>query len=321
MEKWKLIAIGLGTMGMLMGCLGAGTDPIDADAKPAHRGGKGTGQASARTAVAASPYFVKWAQAQSDGGSSVEMAVACGNDGVMVGFGSRVSNGNITGVRAYCRDIQADGSLGGTYTAVNGSTLIEATVVASQGYVVTGLGGVVNGSAFSRAVIRACLWDAASRKPRLDVCHYASSDGNSATEAFLMVPAGESPYVFTGYGMSAGFEALKAVQAKWGSLIVVGYLAQNLSGGDIRYPFTKPAWASDIVFTTTGGIGDVDLYTGEGFVPTVTNYSCASQTWTNDERCAHFSGTPGSTRDYNVFLLSFTPFYGVNFKVEYYNRY
>jgi vibriolysin len=91
----------------------------------------------------------------------------------------------------------------------------------------------------------------------------------------------------------------------------------NLSGttGDVKnYKLTVPTGQASLVFTTSGGTGDVDLYVRRGSAPTTSAYDCRPYLSGNAETCTFNSPVAG---DYYVMLHAYASFSGVTLKGTY----
>ncbi len=75
------------------------------------------------------------------------------------------------------------------------------------------------------------------------------------------------------------------------------------------FSLSVPAGASNLTFTTSGGSGDVDLYTRLSTPPTLSTFDCRPYVPGNSERCAFT--TPG-TGTWYVMLNAYADFTGVS---------
>jgi vibriolysin len=80
------------------------------------------------------------------------------------------------------------------------------------------------------------------------------------------------------------------------------------AGGQKFYKLTVPASQTSLVFATTGGTGDVDLYTKQGSAPTTSTYTCRPYASGNAETCTHSSPAAG---DWYVMLNAYSTYSGV----------
>lgn len=83
----------------------------------------------------------------------------------------------------------------------------------------------------------------------------------------------------------------------------------NLSSSTaLRYTLDVPSGASDLVFTTSGGSGDADLYVRYGSPPTTSSYQCRSWNSSNSERCTISTAQAGT---YHVLVNPYRAFSGL----------
>ncbi|MBN1206793.1 MAG: M4 family metallopeptidase, partial [Myxococcaceae bacterium] len=81
------------------------------------------------------------------------------------------------------------------------------------------------------------------------------------------------------------------------------------STGDKKYyKLTVPSGQTTLTFTTSGGTGDVDLYTQFGAAPTTSSYACRPYAGGNSETCTHSSPAAG---DWYVMLNAYSTYSGV----------
>jgi pseudolysin/vibriolysin len=95
-----------------------------------------------------------------------------------------------------------------------------------------------------------------------------------------------------------------------------GVALTEQSGADdaeLHYTVVVPAGASNLVIASSGGSGDVDLYTKFGSAPTMQSYDCRPFTEGNNETCTVASPQAGT---YYVKLRGFTSFFGVTIKAS-----
>lgn len=115
-----------------------------------------------------------------------------------------------------------------------------------------------------------------------------SSTGLSSNEE-CTIP---SPAAGTWHISVIAFEAYSGVQLRTevASTVVLtsGVALTNQSGAEGSQRFftiVVPAGASALTVTTTGGTGDVDLYTRFNAAPTAAFYDCSSEGGSNNESC------------------------------------
>lgn len=166
-----------------------------------------------------SAYFKVHVERQYPGGVGTERFVDCDINGILVGFGGRVkSGGKFTDITAYCRDLNPDGTLGPTYERTDGGSSKESHVVATDGYVVAGIGGVVNHSNLVRSVIRECKYQPETRRLDASTCRLKSSDASTAMEIYysahehIIFPEWFPIVAIQGVGLTAGTESLEVIR-------------------------------------------------------------------------------------------------------------
>jgi hypothetical protein len=96
-----------------------------------------------------------------------------------------------------------------------------------------------------------------------------------------------------------------------------GASATGISGSigqQFLYSMVVPAGASNLSFTTTGDLGDVDLYVKFGSAPTTTVFDCSSTTPTTDETC---SISPAQAGTYYILLNAYSDIAGVTLTGRY----
>jgi hypothetical protein len=315
MRKLLMVSMGLGFL--LTGCLDQGTEPVaEKDAKKLE-----TQATSAMTAVENAPRS-PWKYI-STGATNVpgevigqpEMNGDCGPYAVITGFGARVSNGNITGLKIWCSSI-GNGALGTPTPRIIGDTRIEATVGPAAGWVLVGAGGVVNGSTFVRAVVRECKWINNLGLLDKNMCRLRSNDGVFAAEAFMesntVSPGTQERLALTSIGMTARQEALWMIRGNVGFL-VANPILMGVNGGNVPTSFFAPAWTNTVLVKTLGQtpqVGDVDLFVGKDFEPSPGSYTCYSGSGTNNENCTIQEGDAAS-HTYHVLFYEYSPYSGV----------
>lgn len=96
-----------------------------------------------------------------------------------------------------------------------------------------------------------------------------------------------------------------------------GQTVSNLSasaGQWVQYKIKVPADAINLKITTSGGNGDVDLYTKFGSEPTLNSYDCRPYKWGNNESCS--SDNPSAGYFY-IGLYGYNAFSGVSLTATY----
>jgi len=86
------------------------------------------------------------------------------------------------------------------------------------------------------------------------------------------------------------------------------------TGASLNYTMTVPAGASNLVFTTSGGSGDADLYVKAGSAPTDSSYDCRPYKSGNAETCTIANPAAGT---YYVRLKAYSTFSGVSLSGSY----
>ncbi|NQD35847.1 hemagglutinin [Permianibacter sp. IMCC34836] len=86
------------------------------------------------------------------------------------------------------------------------------------------------------------------------------------------------------------------------------------SGSDRYFFINVPAGASNLVIATSGGTGDVDLYTRFGSKPTTSTYDCRPYTGGNAESCTVAAPQAGK---YYINLRGYSAFSGVTLTASY----
>ena len=81
------------------------------------------------------------------------------------------------------------------------------------------------------------------------------------------------------------------------------------TGNSLNYTMLVPAGTSNLVFTTSGGTGDVDMYVKLGSAPTDSVYDCRPYTSDNAETCTFATPTAGT---YHVRLKAYAAFSGLS---------
>jgi vibriolysin len=87
----------------------------------------------------------------------------------------------------------------------------------------------------------------------------------------------------------------------------------SLSAGNnnqTTYTYTKPAGATAMKFSTSGGTGDADLYVRFGSPPTTNNYDCISAGANNNESCTI---NPAQSGTYYVMVHAYAAYSGMSF--------
>jgi len=102
-----------------------------------------------------------------------------------------------------------------------------------------------------------------------------------------------------------------------GGVLSNGVPVTGLSGAASSvqyYSITVPAGASNLVFNTTGGTGDMDLYVRYGSQPTTSAYDCRPYKSGNVESCTFATPSAGT---YHVMLRGYSAYTGVTLTASY----
>ena len=97
-----------------------------------------------------------------------------------------------------------------------------------------------------------------------------------------------------------------------GTVLSNGVAVTGLSattGNSLNYTMVVPAGATNLVFTTSGGTGDVDMYVKSGSAPTDTVYDCRPYSSGNAETCTFATPVAGT---YYVRLKAYATFSGLS---------
>jgi len=86
------------------------------------------------------------------------------------------------------------------------------------------------------------------------------------------------------------------------------------TGAETFYPLDVPAGASNLVFSTSGGSGDADLYVRFGSAPTQSTYTCRSWNSGNSETCTFASPSTGT---YHVMIHAYSTYSGASLTGSY----
>ncbi len=86
------------------------------------------------------------------------------------------------------------------------------------------------------------------------------------------------------------------------------------TGSSALYSIAVPSGATNLVISTSGGTGDVDLYTRAGQVPTTSAYDCRPFQSGNAESCTSSAPTAGT---YYVLLNGYASYSGVSLVASY----
>jgi hypothetical protein len=149
------------------------------------------------------------------------------------------------------------------------------------------------------------------------------TSGGSSTLTFNSGTAASGTYTVTvtGTGTSATHATSVSVTISGGggggTVLQNGVPVSNLSGAtgsQQSFTMAVPSGASSLVFTTSGGTGDADMYVKFGSAPTLTSYDCRPYVSGNAETCSF--ATP-STGTYYVMLNGYAAYSGVTLNGSY----
>lgn len=102
-----------------------------------------------------------------------------------------------------------------------------------------------------------------------------------------------------------------------GGTLTKGVTVTGLSastGGEVVYTLQVPAGSTNLVFTSSGGTGDADMYVKFGSKPTDSSYDCRPYKSGNAESCTIAAPSAGT---YYVRLKAYSAFSGVSLKGDY----
>ena len=86
------------------------------------------------------------------------------------------------------------------------------------------------------------------------------------------------------------------------------------TNNSVNYTMSVPAGATNLVFQTSGGTGDADLYVRFGAAPTTSTFTCRSWTSTNNETCTIAAPQAGT---WYVMVRAYATFSGVTLTGSY----
>jgi len=171
---------------------------------------------------------------------------------------------------------------------------------------------------------------------------FTATDGPAAGLASTAIPVSETDTTPTGQSLRLTGTGASYAAFAWASPATSSFGAcnagQTLSGGGgggggtslsngvpvsslaattgtgLNYTLSVPSGATNLVFTTSGGSGDADLYVKFGSAPTTASYTCRSWNTGNTETCTIAAPQAGT---YHVLLHAYTSFSGVTLKGSY----
>lgn len=163
---------------------------------------------------------------------------------------------------------------------------------------------------------------AGSNDPDGAINSYAWSfgDGQSSTQAnptHSYSTAGSYSVTLTvtdNDGASASVSESVTISANGGSDEISESGLSGASGSAEYFSLEVPAGATDLVFVTSGGSGDADLYVRFGSQPTTSSYDCRPYQSGNNETCAIENVQAGT---YYVMIRGYSAYSGVNLSGSY----
>lgn len=172
---------------------------------------------------------------------------------------------------------------------------------------------------------------------------FSAVDGPAAGMAATAIPKSESATTPVGHSLQLAGTGSSYAQFTWqdakassfgacnagqtlsggtsgggsGGTLSNGVAVTNLSaasGASLAYTLSVPAGATNLVFSTTGGTGDADLYVRFGSAPTTTTYDCRSYKSGNAESCSIAAPQAGT---WHVLVRAYSAFSGVSLTGSY----
>ncbi|MGB1197750.1 MAG: M4 family metallopeptidase [Thalassotalea sp.] len=128
---------------------------------------------------------------------------------------------------------------------------------------------------------------------------YGAGEKTAVETAWCAVGVGTCPD--TGGGTGSETEVLENGVAKTG--------ISGSAKAEKFFTLDVPAGATDLVFTTTGGSGDADLFVKFGSEPTLNSFECSSTTATSNETCSIANVQEGT---YHVMVQAWNQISGVS---------
>jgi hypothetical protein len=247
---------------------------------------------------------------------------------VLAGAGSTLTLSAPTTAAAASGAYTVTGTAGATTRSATGTlTLIEGITTLASGVPVPGLSGAPGSQRKFLLVVPpgqsllsvttsggsgdVDLYVRAGTLPSLGVYDCRGYTPSSAEACSLNTPAAGVYYILlNGYGAYSGVTLLATLTGDFTPL-VSGVPLAGLSGAlnaATWFRLTVPAGLSQLVFTTSGGTGDADLYVRQGQKPTTTAYACRPYLTGNDEACTFDAPAAG---DWYVMLRGYAPYAGV----------
>ena len=148
-----------------------------------------------------------------------------------------------------------------------------------------------------------------------------ASRGASTSESCTFTAPAAGTYYVSLYGYSAysGVTVTASYTTNGSGITALqnGVPVTSLSGATTSstlYSIAVPSGATNLVISTSGGTGDVDLYTRAGQVPTVSAYDCISNATGNNHSCSSSAPVAGT---YYVLLYGYSAYSGVTLTASY----
>ena len=112
-------------------------------------------------------------------------------------------------------------------------------------------------------------------------------------------------------------ESVTVSSSGGGNVLQNGVAATGLAattGHSVMYTLSVPAGATNLVFSTSGGSGDGDLYVRFGSAPTTSTFDCRSWNVGNNETCAISTAQAGT---YYGMVYAYSSFSGLSLTGSY----
>ncbi|HVI38893.1 MAG TPA: PPC domain-containing protein, partial [Gaiellales bacterium] len=139
-------------------------------------------------------------------------------------------------------------------------------------------------------------------------------NGNAETCSFTNPAAGNWFVMLNGFSAYSGVTLRGTFAADTTTALTNGVPVTGISGASGSQQFWKltvPAGKTQVVFQTSGGTGDADLYVRRGARPTTATFDCRPFITGNNETCTF---TNPVAADYFVMIRGFSAFSGVTLK-------
>jgi len=141
--------------------------------------------------------------------------------------------------------------------------------------------------------------------------NFAGARSATALAAQDLYGATEKTAVETAW-CAVGVGACPSTPPTGTTVLTNGVTKTGISGAakaEMFYTLEVPAGATNLVFNTTGGTGDADLFVKFGSDPTLSSFDCKSTTSTSNESCAISNVQAGS---YHVMVQAWNQISGVS---------